>query len=136
MESNIIFAQLFDEKSTGTSKFSFIYISRLKSLNLVLIPGAKLEGHRSTWTGCTKIQQNLQGCTSTGLFLIKLRVYNRANASLKLYLKNNSCTGAFLLILQNLSRKLSLEDAPVYCFCRSCYLPSKLGKYEIIQQEV
>ena len=109
---NIIFVQLLGEKSTGPSKFSLIYIFRLKSFNLVLIPRAKSDGHRGTWTACTKIQQNLQGCTSTGLFLIKLQVYNRANASLKLYKKkNNSCTGVFLLILQNLLGKLSLEDA-------------------------
>ena len=108
---NIIFAQLLGEKSTGPSKFSLIYIFRLKSFNLVLIPRAKSDGHRGTWTACTKIQQNLPGCTSTGLFLIKLQVYNRANAILKLYQKNNSCTGVFLLILQNLSGKLSLEDA-------------------------
>ena len=32
----------------------FLYFSSLKSLNLVLIPGAKLGGHRGTWTGCFK----------------------------------------------------------------------------------
>ena len=32
--------------------FFFIYIFLLKSLNLVLNPGAKLNGHRGTWTGC------------------------------------------------------------------------------------
>ena len=83
----IIFVSLLGEKSTGPSKFSLIYIFRLKSFNLVLNPRAKSDGHRGTWTACTKIQQNLQGCTSTGLFLIKLQVYNRANASLKLYQK-------------------------------------------------
>ena len=108
---NIIFVQLLGEKSTGPSKFSLIYIFRLKYFNLVLIPHAKSDGHRGTWTACTKIQQNLQGCTSTGLFLIKLQVYNRANASLKLYQKKNYCIGVFLLILQNLLGKLSLEDA-------------------------
>ena len=30
----------------------FAYIAPLKSLNLVLNPGAKLDGHRGTWTGC------------------------------------------------------------------------------------
>ena len=108
---NIIFVQLLGEKSTGPSKFSLIYIFRLKSFNLVLIPRAKSDNHRGTWTACTKFQQHLQGCTSIGLFLIKLQVSNRANASLKLYQKNPSCTGVFLLILQNLLGKLSLEDA-------------------------
>ena len=109
---NIIFVQLLGEKSTGPSKFSLIYIFRLKSFNLVLIPRAKSDNHRGTWTACTKFQQHLQGCTSIGLFLIKLQVSNRANASLKLYQKKNpSCTGVFLLILQNLLGKLSLEDA-------------------------
>ena len=31
----------------------FFYVSPLKSLNLVLIPGADLDGHRGTWTGCS-----------------------------------------------------------------------------------
>ena len=30
---------------------NFIYISQLKSLNLVLIPGVKLNVHRDTWAG-------------------------------------------------------------------------------------
>ena len=30
----------------------YFYISPLKSLNLVLIHGAKLDRHRGTWTGC------------------------------------------------------------------------------------
>ena len=30
----------------------FFYISPLNYLNLVLAPGAKLEGHRGTWAGC------------------------------------------------------------------------------------
>ena len=33
----------------------FLYISPLKSLNLALIPGAKLDAHRGTWTGCLNI---------------------------------------------------------------------------------
>ena len=37
----------------------FFYISPLKSLNLVLIPGAKLDGHWGTWTGCIKDYYNL-----------------------------------------------------------------------------
>ena len=32
----------------------FFYISPLKFLDLVLIPGVKLDGHRGTWTGCQK----------------------------------------------------------------------------------
>ena len=32
--------------------FFFFNISRLKSLNLVLMPGAKLDGYRGTWAGC------------------------------------------------------------------------------------
>ena len=37
----------------------FIYVSPLKSLNLVLIPGAKLDGNRSTWTGCNEENSKL-----------------------------------------------------------------------------
>ena len=36
---NIIFAKLSGGKS-------------VKSLNLVLIPGGKFDGHRGTWAGC------------------------------------------------------------------------------------
>ena len=37
----------------------FFCISPLKSLNLVLIPGAKLDGHWGTWTGClTEINES------------------------------------------------------------------------------
>ena len=39
-------------KSTDQTELSFSYISPLKSLNLILIPGAKLDGHGCTWTGC------------------------------------------------------------------------------------
>ena len=52
--SNIIFAQLPIEKSTGSGEFNFFKLTPLKSLSLVLIPGAKLDGHRGTWTGCIK----------------------------------------------------------------------------------
>ena len=102
---NIIFVQLLGEKSTGPSKFSLIYIFRLKSFNLVLIPRAKSIGHRGTWTACTKIQQNLQGCTSSGLFLIKLQVYNRANASLKLYKKKQLLHKCFSVDFTKFVRK-------------------------------
>ena len=47
---NMIFAYLLGEKSTGPGEF--FNLSPLKSLSLVLIPGAKLDGHRGTWTGC------------------------------------------------------------------------------------
>ena len=102
---NIIFVQLLGEKSTGPSKFSLMYIFRLKYFNLVLIPHAKSDGHRGTWTACTKIQQNLQGCTSTGLFLIKLQVYNRANASLKLYQKKQLLHRCFSVDFTKFVRK-------------------------------
>ena len=36
----------------------FFYISPLRSLNLVLIPDAKLDGHRGTWTGCAIVLFN------------------------------------------------------------------------------
>ena len=52
---NITFALLPREKSTDPGEFNFSYVSPLKSLNLVLIPGAKLDGHRSTWTGSLNI---------------------------------------------------------------------------------
>ena len=35
----------------------------LKTLNLVLIPGAKLDGHGITWTGCTKCNRLLTVAT-------------------------------------------------------------------------
>ena len=47
--------QLPGRKSTFPSEFNFSYISPLNSLNLVLIPGAKLDGHRGTWTGCIEL---------------------------------------------------------------------------------
>ena len=45
------------EKSTGPGEFNFIYISPLKSLHLVLIPRAKLDDHRGSWTGCLHAQR-------------------------------------------------------------------------------
>ena len=44
---NIIFASLPGEKSTGSGEFNFFYINLLKYFNLILIPGSKLDGHRS-----------------------------------------------------------------------------------------
>ena len=38
--------------STGLDEFNFFHITPLKSLNLVLIPVAKLDGHRGSWTVC------------------------------------------------------------------------------------
>ena len=35
----------------------FFHISPLKSLNLALILGAKMDAHRGTWTGCKKVLQ-------------------------------------------------------------------------------
>ena len=46
------FAKLPCGKSADPSEFIFFYISPLKSLNLVLSPGAKSGGHRGTWAGC------------------------------------------------------------------------------------
>ena len=39
-------------KSTGADEFRSFYISPVKSLNLVLIRGGKVDEHRGTWTGC------------------------------------------------------------------------------------
>ena len=44
-------AQIPSGKLTDRSEFNFGYISPLKSLNLVLIPGAKLDDRPGTWTG-------------------------------------------------------------------------------------
>ena len=43
--SNIIFAELPGGKSTGPRKFNVFHISPLTFLNLVLIPGTKLDRH-------------------------------------------------------------------------------------------
>ena len=51
---NLIFAEVPGGESTGPGEFNFFQISPLISLNLALIPGAKLDAHRGTWTGCTK----------------------------------------------------------------------------------
>ena len=48
---NITFAKLHSGESIYPGEFNFFYISPLKSLNLVLIPGAKLDGQRGTWAG-------------------------------------------------------------------------------------
>ena len=50
---NIIFAKLPEENQLAPVNLIFFYISSLKSLNLALIPGAKLDAYRCTWTGCS-----------------------------------------------------------------------------------
>ena len=55
---NIIFAELLGGKLTIPSELNFFHISLLKSLNIVLIPGAKLDGHRGIWTGCVAASTN------------------------------------------------------------------------------
>ena len=57
----------------------FFYISLLKSLSLVLIPGIKLDGHRGIWTAfilvVKKISASEDGVspgTSNNLFLAKM----------------------------------------------------------------
>ena len=40
-----IFAQLPGGKSTGPGEFNLFYTSPLNSLNLVVIPSAKIDGH-------------------------------------------------------------------------------------------
>ena len=48
---NITFAKLPSGESIYPGEFNFFYVSPLKSLNLVLIPGANLDGQRGTWAG-------------------------------------------------------------------------------------
>ena len=62
---NITFAYLPSGKSTQ------LFISPLKSLNLVLMPGAKLDGHRDTWTGC--IGPKDMFLSKKGLALIRIQ---------------------------------------------------------------
>ena len=50
---SIAFAYLPVRKLTGLGDFFYIY--QIKSLNLVLIPGAKLDGHQGTWTWCRSL---------------------------------------------------------------------------------
>ena len=56
---NCIFASLASEKSVdpGEVDFFFFNISPLRSLNLILIPEAKLDDHNSTWRGCFNFDQ-------------------------------------------------------------------------------
>ena len=39
---------------------NFFYISPLNSLNLILTPDAKLDGHWGTWTGCFEVRTLFQ----------------------------------------------------------------------------
>ena len=71
---SIIFAQLPGGKSTGPGEFNFFNISPLKSLNLVLIPGVKLDGHRGTWTGCINNLRTTQTRKSVFLALCSVLV--------------------------------------------------------------
>ena len=56
---NIIFASLLSGKSAGLDNFNCFYNSSLKSLNLILVLGAKLDGYRGTWTGCAHFKVHL-----------------------------------------------------------------------------
>ena len=55
-----ICASLPGGKSTNPGKFNFLYIFPLNFLNLVLIPVAKFDGHRGSWTGCKNIREVLK----------------------------------------------------------------------------
>ena len=59
-----IFSYLPGGKSTNHGKFNFVYIYPLNLLNLVLIPSAKFDGHRDSWTGCFKSFRDAQRDTS------------------------------------------------------------------------
>ena len=52
----------------------FFYIALLKSLNLVLIPGAKLYGHRGTWTECCVINSCTTSCYTFPISQIYLSI--------------------------------------------------------------
>ena len=52
---NIFFSQLPGGKSTDPGEFNCFYISLVKSLNIILIPGAKLNCHLAIWTGSCKL---------------------------------------------------------------------------------
>ena len=49
---SMTFAELPGGKSTDPCEFNISDNSPLKYMDLVLIPSAKLNGHRGTWTGC------------------------------------------------------------------------------------
>ena len=91
----------------------FFNISTLKSLNLVLISGAKLNGHKGTWAGCLKLIR------ATAM-LYKVRDYVNARISKPIYhglfesnisyaciiLGQNLCTINLLFILQKKALRL------------------------------
>ena len=69
----------------------FLYISPLKFLNLVLIPGAKLDGHRGTWTGY------IHDISLKTYFLINQpfptdQIQNKKTVNLISFKKCNMCT--------------------------------------------
>ena len=75
----------------------FFNISTLKSLNLVLIPGAKLNGHQGTWAGCLKL---IRATT----MLYKVRDYANARISKAIYhgLFESNISYACIILGQNL----------------------------------
>ena len=52
----------------------FIYISPLKTLNLILIPGAKLDGRGGTWAGC--INGNNSVVIRSSIFFVVLLTFS------------------------------------------------------------
>ena len=69
-----IFAKLPSGKSTEPSDFYFFFhIPPLDSLNLGLLSGAKLYGHRGTWTGCVNGQGKCQSLDISSFFLDQKR---------------------------------------------------------------
>ena len=52
---NIFFSQLPSGKSTDPGEFNCFYISLVKSLNIILLPGAKLNYQQAIWRGCCKL---------------------------------------------------------------------------------
>ena len=55
------------ENRSAPMSLIFFNISPFNSLNLVLIPGAKSDGHQGTWTGCQNACQGIQ-FLFTGVF--------------------------------------------------------------------
>ena len=49
---NNIFDKLLGGKSTGPGGFPFFLYFPIDIFDIALIPGANLDGHRGTWTGC------------------------------------------------------------------------------------
>ena len=57
----------------------FFHIPPLDSLNLGLLSGAKLYGHRGTWTGCVNGQGKCQSLDISSFFLDQKRTWNYYN---------------------------------------------------------